>query len=165
MQLCSLVILNVKGFASPMKIFYSEFLMNVHHIVLSSCRTRAAPLSIYKDSADTGDTDPHKPDPSHSWHTLGARADRNKENNAIPGKWKSYKVLIFTSFLLAFSWLFINHNITYYQTVLSFGMCVLYSFNAQVTEWFQIPQRPGTRTGGATASAFIPVFVDEECQE
>ncbi|KAG4917369.1 hypothetical protein JHK85_055650 [Glycine max] len=70
-------------------------------------------------SADTGDTDPHKPDPSHSWHTLGARADRNKENNAIPGKWKSYKV----------------------------------------------PQRPGTRVGGATPSAFIPVFVDEECQE
>ncbi|KAG4906206.1 hypothetical protein GLYMA_20G006600v4 [Glycine max] len=82
-------------------------------------RTRAAPLSIYKDSADTGDTDPHKPDPSHSWHTLGARADRNKENNAIPGKWKSYKV----------------------------------------------PQRPGTRVGGATPSAFIPVFVDEECQD
>ncbi|XP_020237517.1 mitotic spindle checkpoint protein BUBR1 [Cajanus cajan] len=82
-------------------------------------RTRAAPLSIYKDSVATGDTGPHQPDLSHSWLTLGARADRNKENNAIPGKWKSYK----------------------------------------------IPQRPGTRTGGATASAFIPVFVDEECQD
>lgn len=164
MQLCSLVILNVKGFASPMKIFYSEFLMNVHHIVLSSCRTRAAPLSIYKDSADTGDTDPHKPDLSHSWHTLGARADRNKENNAIPGKWKSYKVLIFTLFFcLPFhDW---SYTITYYKTVLSFGVCVLHSFNAQVTEWFQVPQRPGTRVGGATPSAFIPVFVDEECQK
>ncbi|TKY69134.1 Mitotic spindle checkpoint protein BUBR1 [Spatholobus suberectus] len=82
-------------------------------------RTRAAPLSIYKDSVATGDTGPHQPDLSHSWHTLGARADRNKENNAIPGKWKSYK----------------------------------------------IPQQPGTRTGGATASACIPVFVDEECQD
>ncbi|RDY12948.1 Mitotic spindle checkpoint protein BUBR1, partial [Mucuna pruriens] len=86
-------------------------------------RTRAAQLSIYKDSAATGDTGPHQPELSHSWHTLGARADRNKENNAIPGKWKSYK----------------------------------------------IPQRPGTRAGGATAtataSACIPVFVDEECQD
>ncbi|KAJ1394961.1 Mad3/Bub1-like proteiny region 1 [Sesbania bispinosa] len=82
-------------------------------------RTRAAPLSIYKDSAATGETCPPQLDPSHSWHTLGARAERNKENNAIPAKWKSYK----------------------------------------------IPQRPGTRTGVATASACIPVFVDEECQD
>ncbi|KAK7308524.1 hypothetical protein VNO77_42135 [Canavalia gladiata] len=83
-------------------------------------RSRAAPLPIYKDSDATGDTGPHQPDLSHSWHTLGGRTDRNKENNAIPGKWKSYK----------------------------------------------IPQRPGTRPGGgATASACIPVFVDEECQD
>ncbi|CAJ1932872.1 unnamed protein product [Sphenostylis stenocarpa] len=82
-------------------------------------RTGASLFSIYKDSAVTGYTDPHQPDQSHSWHTLGARADRNKENNAIPAKWKSFK----------------------------------------------IPQRLGTRAGGATPSAFIPVFVDEECQD
>ncbi|ESW25120.1 hypothetical protein PHAVU_003G009000 [Phaseolus vulgaris] len=82
-------------------------------------RTRATPFSIYKDSAATGETDPHQPDQSHSWRTLGARADRNKENNAIPGKWKSFK----------------------------------------------IPQRLGARSGGAAPGAFIPVFVDEECQD
>ncbi|GAU48086.1 hypothetical protein TSUD_81450 [Trifolium subterraneum] len=36
-----------------------------------------------------------KPDQSHSWLKLGARAERNKENNAIPAKWKSLKVPIF----------------------------------------------------------------------
>ncbi|CAL5207831.1 unnamed protein product [Lathyrus oleraceus] len=83
-------------------------------------RTRAAPLSIYKDSNASGETcPPHQPDLSHSWRNLGARAERNKENNAIPANWKSYKV----------------------------------------------PQRPGTRTAVASASAScIPVFVDEECQ-
>lgn len=75
--------------------------MNVHHIILSSCRIRAVPFSIYKDSAATGETDPRHPEQSHSWHTLGARADRNKENNPIPGRWKSFKVLIF-NLLLAF---------------------------------------------------------------
>ncbi|KAK2399769.1 putative inactive serine/threonine-protein kinase bub1 [Trifolium repens] len=82
-------------------------------------RTRAAPLSIYKDSNASGETSPHQPDQSHSWLKLGARAERNKENNAIPAKWKSFK----------------------------------------------IPQRPGTRTAVASASACIPVFVDEECQD
>ncbi|WVZ12448.1 hypothetical protein V8G54_016978 [Vigna mungo] len=82
-------------------------------------RIRAVPFSIYKDSAASGEIDPRHPDQSHSWHTLGARADRNKENNPIPGRWKSFKV----------------------------------------------PQRVGTRAGGATPSAFIPVFVDEECQD
>jgi len=95
----------VKGFSAPMS-FYLEFLMNVHHIVLSSCRTRATLFSIYKDSAATGETDPHQPDQSHSWRTLGARADRNKENNAIPGKWKSFKVLNFQHFA-CISWLLI----------------------------------------------------------
>ncbi|KAL1338897.1 hypothetical protein HN51_033496 [Arachis hypogaea] len=85
----------------------------------SNSRSGAAPLSVYKDSVGCDDSIPHQTDISNSWHTLGPRAERNKENNAIPGKWKSYK----------------------------------------------IPQRPGTRTGIATASACIPVFVDEECQE
>ena len=82
-------------------------------------RTRAAPLSIYKDSTAGGETCSHQPDESHSWLKLGARAERNKENNAIPAKWNSFK----------------------------------------------IPQRPGTRTTAASASACIPVFVDEECQD
>ncbi|KAE9595375.1 putative mitotic spindle checkpoint protein Bub1/Mad3 [Lupinus albus] len=84
-------------------------------------RTRAAPLSIYKDSVAAADeTCSHQPEMSNFWHTIGPRAERNKENNAIPAKWKSFK----------------------------------------------IPQRPGTRIGGgATAGAFIPVFVDEECEE
>ncbi|XP_057445191.1 mitotic spindle checkpoint protein BUBR1 [Lotus japonicus] len=81
-------------------------------------RTRGTSLSIYKDSAATGETYSQQSDISQPWHTLGARAERNKENNAIPGKWKSFK----------------------------------------------IPQRPGTISGAATASA-IPVFIDEECQD
>jgi len=76
-------------------------------ILFSSCRTRAAPFSIYKDSAATGETDPHQPDQSHSWRTLGARVDRNKENNAIPGKWKSFKVLNFQPFACIFM---VDHN-------------------------------------------------------
>ena len=28
----------------------------------------------------------------NSWHALGGRAERNKENNAMPAKWTSYKV-------------------------------------------------------------------------
>jgi len=63
--------------------------------IIKSCRTRAAPLSIYKDSNANGETCPPQPDPSHSWLKLGGRAERNKENNAIPAKWKSFKVLIF----------------------------------------------------------------------
>ncbi|AES59939.1 putative mitotic spindle checkpoint protein Bub1/Mad3 [Medicago truncatula] len=55
-------------------------------------RTRAAPLSIYKDSNANAETCPPQPDPSHSWLKLGGRAERNKENNAIPAKWKSFKV-------------------------------------------------------------------------
>ncbi|KAE8684332.1 hypothetical protein F3Y22_tig00111132pilonHSYRG00026 [Hibiscus syriacus] len=36
---------------------------------------------------------PSKPSTdSNSWHTLGDRAERNKENNAVPTKWTSYKV-------------------------------------------------------------------------
>lgn len=66
----------------------------------SSCRTRGTSLSIYKDSAATGETYSQQSDISQPWHTLGARAERNKENNAIPGKWKSFKVLIFLHIFL-----------------------------------------------------------------
>ncbi|KAJ6392485.1 hypothetical protein OIU77_026279 [Salix suchowensis] len=39
--------------------------------------------------------------------------------------------------------------------------------SAVPTKWttYEIPQRPGTRTGGVTASASIEVFVDEECSK
>ncbi|XP_028765747.1 mitotic spindle checkpoint protein BUBR1 [Neltuma alba] len=86
-------------------------------------QTGAVALTIYKDSTATDDNCPQQPEASkrerHSLHTLGARAERNKENYAIPDKWTTY----------------------------------------------QIPQRPGIRTGGVTASASIPVFVDEDCDD
>ncbi|GMN34661.1 hypothetical protein TIFTF001_004822 [Ficus carica] len=59
-------------------------------------RAHAAPLSIYKDSSAVDTTSRHQPDmlksDINSWHTLGSRAERNKENNAMPTKWKAYKV-------------------------------------------------------------------------
>ncbi|KAI5444369.1 hypothetical protein KIW84_012845 [Lathyrus oleraceus] len=56
-------------------------------------RTQAAPLSIYKYSNSSDETcPPRRPDLSHSWRNPGARAERNKEDNEIPAKWKSYKV-------------------------------------------------------------------------
>ncbi|KAF8377968.1 hypothetical protein HHK36_031357 [Tetracentron sinense] len=85
-------------------------------------RAHAAPFSIYKDT-NIDITFGHQPESSKidtkSWHTLGTRAERNKENNAIHSKWTSNK----------------------------------------------IPQRPGSRTGSATASVCIEVFVDEECAD
>ncbi|KAL0016710.1 hypothetical protein SO802_003779 [Lithocarpus litseifolius] len=81
-------------------------------------RAHATPLTIFKDISNVD----RQPDTSktdlNSWRTLGARAERNKENNAIPTKWTTYKV----------------------------------------------PQKPGSTTGGITASS-IEVFVDEECEE
>lgn len=57
-------------------------------------------ISIYKDT-DTGVSMVHQPDVSNNelklWHSLGSRAERNKENNAIPAKWTSYKVIFLTS--------------------------------------------------------------------
>ncbi|KAK9928529.1 hypothetical protein M0R45_025661 [Rubus argutus] len=50
------------------------------------------PLSIYKeDSISLDQSDVPKRD-LNLWHTLGPRAERNKENSAIPTKWTSYKV-------------------------------------------------------------------------
>ncbi|CAH8389353.1 unnamed protein product [Eruca vesicaria subsp. sativa] len=49
-----------------------------------------APLSIY---ADTNQQESEKPKPEYgSWLMLGGRAERNKENNSLPGKWKTFKV-------------------------------------------------------------------------
>ncbi|OVA01039.1 Mad3/BUB1 homology region 1 [Macleaya cordata] len=81
---------------------------------------RGAVVSIYKDT--DASIPSHQPDllkNDMKIYTLGTRAERNKENTAIPTKWTSTK----------------------------------------------IPQRPGSRTVAAAASACIEVFVDEECAE
>lgn len=61
-----------------------------------SIRAPGTTLSIFKDNSSSllG----HPPEMSKvdikPWHSLGARAERNKENNAIPSKWTSNKVNI-----------------------------------------------------------------------
>ncbi|XAR64674.1 hypothetical protein NMG60_11008446 [Bertholletia excelsa] len=58
-------------------------------------KAQGTTLSIYKDSnADISlDYQPGMPKTdTKSWHNLGARAERNKENNAIPTKWTTNKV-------------------------------------------------------------------------
>ncbi|XP_033146323.1 mitotic spindle checkpoint protein BUBR1-like [Brassica rapa] len=52
-----------------------------------------SPLAVYKDttSGDQTETDKSKPE-FGSWLMLGGRAERNKENNALPGKWAAFKV-------------------------------------------------------------------------
>ncbi|KAK3014335.1 hypothetical protein RJ639_008928 [Escallonia herrerae] len=53
------------------------------------------PLAIYNDN-NAGITMGHELELSKSsvksWHVLGARAERNKENSAIPAKWTSNKI-------------------------------------------------------------------------
>ncbi|KAI9201769.1 hypothetical protein LWI28_028973 [Acer negundo] len=50
------------------------------------------PLLVYKDTK-VDVLSSHQPDKSKAaWNSLGTRAERNKENNAIPSKWTSYKV-------------------------------------------------------------------------
>ncbi|XWS65342.1 hypothetical protein CRYUN_Cryun05aG0104400 [Craigia yunnanensis] len=52
-------------------------------------------LSLYNDTnmnVMRGHHSKPKTD-SNFWHTLGGRAERNKENNAMPAKWTSYKIL------------------------------------------------------------------------
>ncbi|KAF8108836.1 hypothetical protein N665_0104s0150 [Sinapis alba] len=52
-----------------------------------------APLAIYKDTASGDQTESDKTKPEFgSWLMLGGRAERNKENNALPGKWAAFKV-------------------------------------------------------------------------
>ncbi|KAK4804973.1 hypothetical protein SAY86_004790 [Trapa natans] len=54
-----------------------------------------APLAIYKDkNTDTGlDHQLEMPKKGlNTWQTLGGRADRNKENSALPSKWTSHKI-------------------------------------------------------------------------
>ncbi|CAA2995476.1 mitotic spindle checkpoint BUBR1 [Olea europaea subsp. europaea] len=58
-------------------------------------RTPGASLSIYKDSSRDPTLGPQSEmskSEVKTWHSLGARAERNKENNAIPSKWTSNKI-------------------------------------------------------------------------
>ncbi|XP_043708354.1 mitotic spindle checkpoint protein BUBR1 isoform X2 [Telopea speciosissima] len=57
-------------------------------------RAHNAPLSIYKDRNDSI-TQSHEPlsmFDMRTWNTLGTRAERNKENAAIPTTWASNKI-------------------------------------------------------------------------
>lgn len=115
-----------------------------------------APINIYKESNSVDVGSRYHPDVPktdlNSWHTLGPRAERNKENNAIPTKWTTYKVssLFLPQYTIDKDWhfdIFTEPTIT-------------------LVYLFQIPQRPGSRTRGAGASSTcIEVFVDEECEE
>ncbi|KAK6947970.1 Mad3/Bub1 homology region 1 [Dillenia turbinata] len=59
-------------------------------------RPDAVPLAILKD-INSNISSSHRLDSPkadlNSWHALGARAERNKENNAMPTKWTSHKIL------------------------------------------------------------------------
>ncbi|XP_031270267.1 mitotic spindle checkpoint protein BUBR1 [Pistacia vera] len=52
-------------------------------------------LHIFKDT-NVDAMSSHQPDKSKidhcAWHSLGVKAERNKENNAVPTKWTSYKI-------------------------------------------------------------------------
>ncbi|CAK9178267.1 unnamed protein product [Ilex paraguariensis] len=62
---------------------------------LKQDRAHRTPLAIFKDIS-TDVTLGHQSESSKadlkSWHSLGARAERNKENNALPSKWTSNKI-------------------------------------------------------------------------
>ncbi|CAN6918683.1 unnamed protein product [Brassica oleracea] len=52
-----------------------------------------APLAVYKDTTTADQTESDKSKSEFgSWLMLGGRAERNKENNALPGKWAAFKV-------------------------------------------------------------------------
>lgn len=58
-------------------------------------RPQGTSLSIYADANSatsfSQQSELSKPE-AKPWHTLGPRAERNKENNAIPTKWTANKV-------------------------------------------------------------------------
>lgn len=64
-------------------------------------------MAICKDttSSDQAEMDKSKPE-FGSWLMLGGRSERNKENNALPGKWVAFKVFapaLFFVLLLLYS--------------------------------------------------------------
>jgi hypothetical protein len=55
------------------------------------------PLSVYKDESplpNQGLDRVRSKENNTSWRVLGTRAERNKENNMMPAKWTSHKVLL-----------------------------------------------------------------------
>ena len=51
------------------------------------CSSSKAPLAVYKDTASGDQTESDKSKPEFgSLLMLGGRGERNKENNALPGK-------------------------------------------------------------------------------
>ena len=50
---------------------------------------------MYKDTTTEDQTESDKSKPEFgSLLMLGGRAERNKENNALPGKWAAFKVFL-----------------------------------------------------------------------
>lgn len=66
-------------------------------IIYFAFRAQGTSLSVYTD-ANSAASFGHQSELSKSevkpWHTLGPRAERNKENNAIPTKWTANKVAL-----------------------------------------------------------------------
>ncbi|CAH2059577.1 unnamed protein product [Thlaspi arvense] len=60
---------------------------------LNNSSTSKTPFPIYKDTTQGSQTESGKTKPEFgSWLMLGGRAERNKENNSLPGKWTTFKV-------------------------------------------------------------------------
>ncbi|KAJ8772616.1 hypothetical protein K2173_027793 [Erythroxylum novogranatense] len=62
---------------------------------LKTDRIQRAPLSIYKDKSENvmlGHQSEKSKTDLNTWSSLGGRAERNKENNAAPTKWTTYKI-------------------------------------------------------------------------
>ncbi|CAL1383580.1 unnamed protein product [Linum trigynum] len=53
---------------------------------------KASPFAIYEDSNGDAAAPVHEQPKKDPWHNLGRRAERNKENNAIPTKWSLHKI-------------------------------------------------------------------------
>ncbi|CAN1163052.1 Mitotic spindle checkpoint protein BUBR1 [Linum perenne] len=60
---------------------------------LNTNRVQKTPFSVYKDfNGDAMSLDEQPKKDKNQWQNLGVRAERNKENNAIPSKWTKYKI-------------------------------------------------------------------------
>lgn len=88
------------------KLMYLSWRLNISTTLLSF-RAPGNAFSIFKDSSHSSIFG-HQPEMSKvdikPWQSLGARAERNKENTAIPSKWTSNKVILNSSLLLHALW-------------------------------------------------------------